>query len=395
MKHFINRNNFTLLFEQAIFSLFNFLVVINIYRDISTIQIASIGVDITALYGAVSICRNLISGAFIQNKFPVSEFRLEHLLKIISVRALLYTPLIILVIIVSCYLTSTDSQTTWHLIVISIEIIFVDNFRQIQILYRKVQFMSVNLILSILLSSLIFNLMSLRGNLALKFWFLTLSFYLIIFLAKYFKIFARFSDNELFDVKSISRKVIVIESLANHSIFYLYNFIFFHFNPLLSGEIRLITAWVVNAASSLYVTLNNYYTIRLVNSESNIQEQRSINLLAFLSLTISGLLFSVFQSIIPINNLKIDYWLIFGTCVSSISFFIHSRILVLYLHHVAFGKIISIRALTWTVNLGIQLIGTYFFEKTGFIISSFISFLFVLRLYENALIKSSMPRNVL
>lgn len=392
MKHLVNRSNLELLFEQAIFSIFNFIVVINIYNDISTLEVAAMGVNITALYGTVSISRNLISGEFTQSKFPLNAIKLEIILRIICIRTLAVSPVVLIVILLSCFFTKTDVETTRLLLLISAEVIFVDNFRQIQILYNKLQFMSANMISSILLTYLLFVWLKPGHQLALMFWLFSFFFYFLIALARYHKIFGRQDQKEFFNSRFVSRKSIILESFSNHSLFYFYNLVFFQINPILSGEIRLITAWIVNAASSLYITLNNYYTIKLVNYDSTYQEQRSINLLAFLTLAVTSLSFSVFHSFVPLSNIKIDTWLIFGTCISSITFFIHSRISVLYLHAMQFPKFLTLRSMTWTTTLAMQLIGTYFFGEKGFIIGSVFSSVYVINSYNRALANSKMVK---
>lgn len=392
MKHFVSRKNFALLAEQALFSLFNFLIVVNIYNDISIFQVASLGVNITALYAAISISRNMISGEFTQSKFPIYDIKLERILKVVCVRTLAASPFLIIVILFSCFFTSTDKETTRHLVIISLEVILVDNFRQIQILYQKLQFMSVNLIFSILLTYLMFVSLNPEDESALDFWLYSLFFYLLIFFVRYYKILGRYNKKDLDNFKFVSRKSITVESLSNHLLFYFYNLILFQFNPLLSGEIRLFTAWIVNSASSIYITLNNYYTIKLVNRHSTEKEQRSINFLAFFSLAASCFIFSVFYSFVALDNIKFDAWLILGTCISSVTFFIHSRIAVLNLHAMPSKEFIRLRTFTWVITLGIQLIGTYFFGELGFIISSFFSCYYVINCYDRALKSSTLVK---
>ena len=394
MKHFISRKNFALLVEQALFSLFNFLIVVNIYSDISILQVASIGVNITALYAAISISRNMISGEFTQSKFPIDDIKLERILKVVCVRTLAASPFVIIVILLSCFFTRTDTETTRHLVIISVEVILVDNFRQIQILYQRLQFMSVNLFLSILLTYLMFVSLNLEDESALNFWLYSLFFYLLILFLRYYKILGRYNQEDLGKFQFVSRKSITVESLSNHLLFYFYNLVLFQFNPLLSGEIRLFTAWIVNSASSLYITLNNYYTIKLVNKQSTEKEQRSINFLAFFSLAVSCFIFSVFYSFITLNNIKFDTWLILGTCISSVTFFIHSRIAVLNLHAMPFSKFLRLQTLTWVITLGIQLIGTYFFGELGFIISSLFSCVYVINCYDRALSSSTLVKRI-
>ena len=390
MKHFLNRSNITLLIEQAIFSIFNFIVVINLYNDISTLEVASMGVNITALYGAVSVARNLISGEFTQSEFPVNSVKLESLLRIICIRTLAVSPFVLMVMVLSCYFTKTDLRTTMLLLIISVEVIFVDNFRQVQILYSKLQFMSVNLILSILFTCLLVISFKPENQPALMFWLFSFLFYVLIALARYSKIFRRLDQEWFVSSKFVSRKSITVESFTNHSLFYFYNLFFFQINPLLSGEIRLITAWIVNAASSLYITLNNYYTIRLVNYDSSSTEQKSINLLAFLTLTVTALSFSVLHFFVPLTSIKIDALLTFGTCVSSFTFFVHSRISVLYLHAMPFPKFLRLRSTTWAITLSMQLLTTYFLGKEGFVIGSVISCIYVIKGYNRALANSEM-----
>lgn len=385
MKHFINRKNVELLIEQALFSLFNFLIIVNVYSDLSILQVASIGVNITALYASISISRNVISGEFTQSKFPVDDFKLEHVLKVVCIRTLTSSPFLIFVILTSCFLTKTDIGTSGLLVVISVEVLLVDNFRQIQILYQRLRFMSVNLFISISLTYLIFILFNLENESALYFWLYSLFLYLLIFFARYNRILRQFSREELDNFQFVSRKSITVESLSNHLLFYFYNLILFQFNPLLSGEIRIITAWIVNSASSLYITLNNIYTIKLVNKQSTEKEQRSINFLALFSLIVSCFIFSILYSFISLSNIKFDIWLILGTCISSFAFFVHSRIAVLYLHSMPSSKFLGLRTLTWVMTLGILLIGVYFFGELGFIISSFFSCVYVIRYYERAL----------
>jgi hypothetical protein len=385
LKHFINRKNVELLIEQALFSLFNFLIIVNVYSDLSILQVASIGVNITALYASISISRNVISGEFTQSKFPVDDFKLEHVLKVVCIRTLTSSPFLIFVILTSCFLTKTDIGTSGLLVVISVEVLLVDNFRQIQILYQRLRFMSVNLFISISLTYLIFILFNLENESALYFWLYSLFLYLLIFFARYNRILRQFSREELDNFQFVSRKSITVESLSNHLLFYFYNLILFQFNPLLSGEIRIITAWIVNSASSLYITLNNIYTIKLVNKQSTEKEQRSINFLALFSLIVSCFIFSILYSFISLSNIKFDIWLILGTCISSFAFFVHSRIAVLYLHSMPSSKFLGLRTLTWVMTLGILLIGVYFFGELGFIISSFFSCVYVIRYYERAL----------
>ena len=394
MKHFISHKNFALLVEQALFSLFNFLIVVNIYNEISILQVASVGVNITALYAAISISRNMISGEFTQSKFPIDEINLERILKVVCVRTLAASPFVMIVILLSCFLTRTDTQTTKLLVIISVEVILVDNFRQIQILYQRMPFMSANLIFSVLLTYFMFVLFNLEDESALNYWLFSLFFYLLFLFARYYKILSRYNQNELKNFKFVSRKSITVESLSNHSLFYFYNLILFQFNPLLSGEIRLITAWIVNSASSLYITLSNYYAIKLVNNQSTEKEQKSINFLAFFSLAVSSFIVSVFSPMLALNNIKFDAWLILGTCISSLSFFIHSRIAVLYLHAMPFSKLIKLRALTWSITLGIQLIGTFFFQDLGFITSSFLSCVYVINCYNRALSSSNLVKKI-
>ena len=131
-----------------------------------------------------------------------------------------------------------------------------------------------------------------------------------------------------------------------------------------------------------------------MNKQSNEKEQRSINFLAFFSLAVSCFIFSVFYSFITINNIKFDAWLILGTCISSVTFFIHSRIAVLNLHAMPFSKFLRLRTLTWVITLGIQLIGTYFFGELGFIISSFFSCVYVIKCYNRALSSSTLVKRI-
>jgi hypothetical protein len=215
LKHFINRKNVELLIEQALFSLFNFLIIVNVYSDLSILQVASIGVNITALYASISISRNVISGEFTQSKFPVDDFKLEHVLKVVCIRTLTSSPFLIFVILTSCFLTKTDIGTSGLLVVISVEVLLVDNFRQIQILYQRLRFMSVNLFISISLTYLIFILFNLENESALYFWLYSLFLYLLIFFARYNRILRQFSREELDNFQFVSRKSITVESLSN------------------------------------------------------------------------------------------------------------------------------------------------------------------------------------
>lgn len=392
MKHLLNRKNIELLLEQAIFSIFNFVIVINLYKDISTIEIAAIGVNLTALYAAVSISRNLISGEFTQSKFPFSAIKIQATLRMAALRGLAALPFVSVIMWISCFFTKTDFETSVLMLLISLEVVFVDNFRQIQILYQKLQFMILSLIGSILFALLVVPLFGKKHNLTLLFWFFTFLFYLLIIIVKYGVFSAKNSQDELIGLDFVSRKSITLESFSNHLLFYLYNLAFFQVNPLLSGEIRLITAWVVNSASSLYITLNNFYSIKLVNHDSNLKEQKSINLLSFFTLSFTGIFFYGFHDLLPVGNIEIDFWLIFGACVSSVAFFIHSRISILYLHGLQGRKFLLRRFLTWSVILGLQLIGTLFFAENGFVAGSVLSFVYVLRVYDHALIKTTLLR---
>lgn len=393
MKHLANRRNFELLFEQAIFSVFNFIVIINLYNNISIIDVAAMGVNITALYGAVSISRNLVSGEFTQSRFPNEAIKIESVLRKVCVRVFSVVPVVTIIISISCYLTNTSLETTILLLLISVEVLLVDNLRQIQILYLNLRFMIVNLMSSIVFTYLLMFSLKRESQKVLTFWLFTFLFYSIFAILKYFNIFKSKNEEILISSNFVSRKSITLESFSNHSLFYLYNLIFFQINPLLSGDNRLITAWIVNAASSLYITLNNYYTIRLVNYNSTYQEQKSINFLAFFTLVLTSFTFLIFHSFIPFSNIKIDAWLIFGSCVSSLTFFIHSRISVLYLHAIPFRQFLTLRTLTWIITLSMQLFGTYFFDKTGFIVGSILSFLYVFDGYHRALAATKMLKD--
>lgn len=393
MKHLANRRNFQLLFEQAIFSVFNFIVIISLYNNISIIEVAAMGVNITALYGAVSICRNLVSGEFTQSRFPNEAIKIESVLRKVCVRVFSVVPVVTIIISISCYMTNTSLETTILLLLISVEVLLVDNLRQIQILYLNLRFMIVNLMSSIVFTYILMFSLKPESQKVLMFWLFTFLFYSIFAILKYFKIFKSKNEEILIISDFVSRKSITLESFSNHSLFYLYNLIFFQINPLLSGDNRLITAWIVNAASSLYITLNNYYTIRLVNYNSTYQEQKSINYLAFLTLVLTSFTFLIFHSFIPFSNIKIDAWLIFGSCVSSLTFFIHSRISVLYLHAIPFRQFLTLRTLTWIITLSMQLFGLYFFDKTGFIVGSILSFLYVFDGYQRALAATKMLKD--
>lgn len=392
MKHLLNRKSLELLLEQAIFSIFNFLIVINLYKYISTIEIAAIGVNLTALYAAVSISRNLISGEFTQSKFPFSTLKIQDTLRMAALRGLSVLPFVSVIMWISCLFTKTDFETTVLMLLISIEVIFVDNFRQIQILYQRFNFMILSLIASILSTLLVVPLIGKKHNLTLLFWLSAFFFYLVLIIMKYGLYSTKNSQNELTGLNFVSRKSITLESFSNHSLFYLYNLVFFQFNPFLAGEVRLITAWVVNSASSLYITLNNFYSIKLVNYDSNLKEQKSINLLAFITLSFTGIVFYRFHHLLPVGNIKIDVWLIFGVCASSVAFFIHSRISILYLHGLHSSKFLLHRFLTWFVLLSFQLIGTLFFTKNGFIAGSVLSLVYVLSVYNKALLHTTLLR---
>lgn len=393
MKKLLNRENFELLLEQAIFSIYNFLIVINLYKNLNTIEIAAIGVNITALYGSVSISRNIISGDFTQSKFPFSVITIQDTLKIALRRGLSVVPVVSIVMLFSCTLTKTDFETSLLIVLISVEVIFVDNFRQIQILHHKFRFMIISLVFSIIITFLIMRLLDQNHNFTWLFWFFTLLVYLIAVTVKYKLYSAKISCKEFMDFNFVSRKSITLESFSNHTLFYLYNLIFFQVNPILSGEIRLITAWIVNSASSLYITLNNFYAIKLVNHNSDLKEQKNINWLAILALMCSSVIFyQVHYFFYPVGNAEIDLWLILGTCISSVTFFIHSRISILILHGVQYHKFFSLRFLTWSLILSLQLFPTIFFGENGFIAGSSISFVYVLRIYNLALMQTNLLR---
>jgi hypothetical protein len=161
-------------------------------------------------------------------------------------------------------------------------------------------------------------------------------------------------------------------------------------NPVLTGEIRLITAWVINSASTIYITLNNYYSIKFVNGDSTRREQRAINAFAMSILLVIGLIFFSVQSLIPFIDVVLDFWLIIGTCFSSLSFFVHSRIAILYLQTKTPVDFFIWRALTWAFTLIIQLFGVYIYGTLGFILCSILSCSYVFFLYERALSALSM-----
>jgi len=156
LKNFLNRTNFELLVEQSIFSLFNFIIVVSMFKELTKIQIAAIGVNLTALYAVVSISRNLISGEFTQSNFPSAFIRVENLLRITAVRALQISPFVLLTMFTSCLMTKLDLETSALMLLLSVEVIVVDNFRQIQILYKNLIMMSLHLVISITITFLIF-----------------------------------------------------------------------------------------------------------------------------------------------------------------------------------------------------------------------------------------------
>lgn len=390
MRHFLNRSNFELFVEQTIFSFFNFIIVVSMFKELSRIQIAAIGVNLTALYALVSIARNLISGEFTQSKFPSAFIGIENLIRITAVRALQISPFLVLIMFTSCLITKLDFETSAMMVALSIEVMIIDNLRQIQILYQKLKFMSLNLVISITLTVLIFVFIDQRNNTSLQFWMITSLLYIFITFTKYRVFSTEKSQTRMKDLDYVSRNSITVESFLNHILFYLYTLTFFHLNPTLSGDVRLITAWVVNSASTLYFSLNNLYTIKLVNRDSNYDEQKNINYFAFFTLFATGLLFSQCHDSLPIPQAEFDFWLIAGTCISYLSFFIHSRIAVLFLHDMKSSKFVFYRFLTWSAVLGQQLVGIYYFGKPGFIFSSILSLLSVLWIYFLALSNTSL-----
>lgn len=390
MKNFLNFKSLQLLGEQALFSIFNFLIVIFLYHGYTYSQVGSIGVNITALYGLVSISRNLISGDFTQDEFSTTEIKLEDVLAIVLIRSLKIAPVTSFGLLFSCLLTKTDLSSSFLFLIISIQVTIVDNFRQVEILFSKMNFMSVNLILSVLFSTILFLLIGPDDNRALKFWIVTFFFYIMINLIRVSKISTQiFKVNSRWD-SSISRKDITLESFFNHSMFFIFNYLFFYFDPTLSGKVRLITAWIVNSASSLYITLGNFYNIKMVNGHSTKSEQRGINTLALTSLSLCAIAFSVISSFLPFNNFFLNGWILFGTCISSLSFFIHSRISVLYLHSNFSNNFLIARITTWFLTLSLQLFPTILFADFGFFVGSIASFFFVTFCYESALSRTDI-----
>jgi hypothetical protein len=356
----------------------------------SNAGIAAMGVNITAIWGIISVARNFISGDFTQGKFQAKEIPIEITLKRVIVRSIAMSPFAAIFILLSCNYTQTNFVTTFLLIIITLELLFVDNLRQIQVLYQKFRTMGCIFCISLFFTFFLHIFVNFTNQKALAFWFVTLFFYLIFSLIRYSAIFRRNQEGALLICNSISRKWITWESISNHLSFYLFNVFLFQMNPVLTGEIRLITAWVINSASTIYITLNNYYSIKFVNGESTRREQRAINAFAMSILLVIGLIFFSVQSLIPFIDVVLDFWLIIGTCISSLSFFVYSRIAILYLQTKTPVDFFIWRALTWAFTLIIQLFGVYIYGTLGFILCSILSCSYVFFLYERALSALSM-----
>jgi len=389
MKIILSKSHFFLITEQTIWSSFNFFIAIFVFRNLDLRVAAAVGVNLVAMYGIISILRNFVSGIFLNKGFSTTDFALHLILNNVIKKCLKCSPLIFILMIASSVVTNISYQNAIYLVFIAVFFLFVDNIRQVYIAYHNFGFLIFQSLLSVG-ASLVISFSFLRNSyLPLSIWSLTYSFFTfftIIYLSLKKTLFGQEIDIYIKE----GFQSLVVESFFNHSLFYLFNLILLLIDPDFCGEIRIYTIWIVSAASTLYATLNTEFTLKLVNRLSTKSEQRWLNLFCIAVLLLFSCLyfFSGDGGIVPDEPKHVFNLL--GVVASSASYFIHSRIAVLYYHYMTNVRLVVSRFTTWILLLGNILFFTFVAGSFGFLFSAIGSLFFSFYLYESALTNSKL-----
>lgn len=381
------KKDFKLLFEQGFFSAFNFLLIIFLFKNLSAQEIAAYGVNLTALYGGISILRNLIVGDFLNRQGLLIPTEFSSSVKIIFIRTTFLSPLIFLLLLSSNFLLGGKIYNGLQFAEIGILILFIDSIRQISISFSKYVFLIWSFFISISLTCITVTIFFDFD--VFLFWKIQAMLYIGSFVCIH--LYTRTTNSDTNQLKLFSKfnTLIFLDGLFNHLIFYVYNLLFFKLCLEIAADVRLINIYVVNLASTIYTNLKTNYSIRLLEGRSSIAEQRILNFVCFFSLFSASIGVSIFQKMGFLQNLNLDKVLLVGTCLASSFYFIHSRLTIFYVNMMSTSRFLLIKVSSWCIPLGTILVLTKIAGILGLFISTLLMNFFVLLLFEIALKRSS------
>ena len=390
MKNFdVKQLHFPALIDQLLFSCLNFSFTIILIGNISIYQTAQVGVMLTTLYITISIARNYVSGSyFFSRTNPMKDERNVFLGLVFKTVKL--SPISFCCMFFTANFLELELTASFRFGILTSTFIVVDNLRQIALIKRNpTESIKLFFLTSFFFLCIFYPLTTNLTLTTLDLWIL----FLLLYVLSYFislRSKLRVTIDSISETFQDFSRPLILDSILNHCIFYFYNLLFFVIDFYVTGEIRLITIWIVNIASTVYTTLNSTFTLNLINGKSTKMEQRFLNVLALLSLVFSLLSIFLIRNFVNVTNFPSDLLLSFCACLSFLAFFIHSRITALIVRSFTLSIFLTLKVFSWLIILMIVLIPFWLFGKVGFEVGSAISLLVSITFFEIAMKYSTL-----
>jgi hypothetical protein len=387
------RNSFVpMLFEQLLNSAITFVFTLLIIRGRNLVDIAAIGVSLTGLYLLLTVSRYVANS---RSLISIGDFQSGEtfLLKHSLVKLLQLSPILFLGMFSISTLSGLDANTSLHFATLLIVAAVWDSIRTVSIRTRGPQLLILGNMMSLIVLLITVSLLTIHLNF-LNLWSLTLSASSVcyILLRRHLRDRTEYFKKYIEEPSYVLTSSVTVEILIAQLIILIWSYFLLQFKPYFSGELRLTQIWVINIASTFYVTLSTLKHKEFLSGKFSINSLTRVNYFAALCLFVAGAHFIIISHFKYFDLPRIDFKTILGTSCLFYTFFVYSRNALLYPYLYKPSQFVLRRAGALVLLFSIVTSSLFFVGNLGFLLTNLFFALLSTFLYKNLLLNLNFSK---